>query len=129
MCIATPAGAKRWRKEIAESLKDCPPQERWWRGADVGSSSAAMFHALCDEGSRWKEPSMLAGRGTTPLDAADFGRCQRLIKAIPEWRSRLSEVADCYPGTAWPAIIARWDELEKAAPARVREILDELKAT
>src|ERR1022692_2028831 len=107
--ICTPATVGAWLNEIDDSLKDCEPQERWWWGTDVGTSSAAMFAALCDSGSMRLRAAQM-GQGHVPCDADDFGRCKRLIDAFPEWRSRLDEVAAKYPNTAWPAIIARWDE-------------------
>lgn len=44
-----------------------------------------------------------------PSDPSDFGRCYRLLKLIPEWRPRLSEVAARY--RQWTALIEHWDEL------------------
>jgi len=46
-----------------------------------------------------------------PCDIADFGRCVRLLRAMPEFRSRLSEVAKKYP--RWLPFIERWDYLEE----------------
>ena len=38
----------------------------------------------------------------------------------------LSEVAAKWPKTKWPAIIARWSELENASPDGVSKILHEI---
>jgi len=46
-----------------------------------------------------------------PCDIADFGRCVRLLRAMPEFRSRLPEVAKKYP--RWLPFIERWDYLEE----------------
>lgn len=121
--VATQKESQSWEKEIAEGLKDRDPQDRWWLGTDVGRSSAALFHVLCIDGRKWESNEF--GQKATPQDAGDFGRCKRLLDAIPEWKPRLNEVAEKYPDTAWPRIIARWGELEAAKHDRVNEILRE----
>lgn len=45
-----------------------------------------------------------------PWDPADFGRCYRLLEAVPEWKPRLGEVAKKYP--AWTGLVENWPELE-----------------
>ena len=47
-----------------------------------------------------------------PHDPADLGRCLRLLEAVPEWRSRLGEMAEC--STVWARLVARWEEMEVA---------------
>ena len=121
--IATPAEADAWRAEIADSLKSLDPQDRWWRGCGVGMSSAAIFHSFCRDDLK-REAGEYA-KQSVPQDAADLGRCLRLLAAFPEWRLRLNEVATRYADTAWPKIAARWSELEAATPARQTEILRE----
>lgn len=123
IAVATPKESDAWEKQIAAELKTLPPQARWWRGTDVGKSSAALFHVFCDQ--NWKYCSKEVGQAATPIDAADFGRCKRLIDLIPEWRNRLGEVSAQYPDTAWPRIIERWQEIESAKSDRVNEILRE----
>ena len=121
--VVTPEESDAWEKEIADKLKDRDPQARWWLGTDVGTSSVAIFAVLCREGLQRECNNY--GRRATPQDSADFGRCKRLLDAIPEWRSRLVEVSAKYADTAWPKIILRWLELEAAEPKRVTEILRE----
>jgi hypothetical protein len=121
--VATPKDSEAWEKEIAEELKDRDPQERWWLGTDTGKSSTALFAVLCREGLKWETNH--EGQKATPQDAADFGRCKRLLDAIPEWKPRLGEVAEAYKDTAWPRIIAKWSELETAPADRANEILRE----
>lgn len=126
LAVVTPEDSAAWEKEIAEELKDHEPESRWWLGTDVGKSSAAIFTVLCAERLKWE--SNYYGQKATPQDAADFGRCRRLLDAIPEWRSRLNEVAEKYADTAWPKIVPRWAELEAAEPKRQTEILRECNA-
>lgn len=124
VCIATERDSREWRAEIDKSLASLNPQERWWKGLDVGLSSAAIFAVFCDM--RWRDMAKDMGHASVPHDGDDFGRCKRLIDMFPQWRSELYRVADEYPDTMWPKIIARWDELEKATPEQQYKILNEL---
>jgi len=45
----------------------------------------------------------------TPSDAADFGRCYRLLKVVPELRDALPLVAEKFP--KYGPLVAAWDEL------------------
>lgn len=59
--------------------------------------------------------SVLSGAFTAefyhPHDADDFGRCYRLLKAIPSLRSESAKLKDC--PAPWPALYNEWPELEK----------------
>lgn len=77
------------------------PRE-WLDGYDTGISSKAICRTLL--GLPVEDP-------TPPRDPADFGRCYRLLKLFPDWRARLAEVAKAFPASAWPALVACWDEL------------------
>lgn len=65
-----------------------------------------------------------------PHDADDFGRCYRLLKAVPEFRERLPELATS--GEEWAALVANWIELEaywqagdyKTLTDRIQELTD-----
>lgn len=46
-----------------------------------------------------------------PLDPADLRRCLLLLKASPETRMRLSDMAVVSP--EWRGLLAHWDELER----------------
>lgn len=115
MAIAGPVEASRWREAITQSIANLPPLQRWWHGLDVGTSSSAMFAVLCPDAAL----AMCAreyGDGSTPRDSDDLGRCLRLLAAFPEFRARLPDVAAAYPCSAWPKIIAQWEQLETANP-------------
>ncbi len=77
--------------------------EQWLAGPDTGISSRAICARL-----RGGLPSA-APSGNTPRDPADFGRCHRLLHAIPGWRARIGEMA-AVPG--WEKLAQHWDELE-----------------
>lgn len=49
---------------------------------------------------------------STPSDPSDLGRCLRLLERIPEWKSRISEMANA--GGEWPTFSERWDEMARS---------------
>ena len=79
----------------AEQLAD------WFMNGEVGSSSKCIAKHLsgqkCDE---WDYPR----------DSGDLGRCIKLLNAVPEFRSRISEMATV--GKYWAALVPHWRELE-----------------
>lgn len=74
----------------------------WILGPDTGLSSRTIWGVLVG--------AEAIDRPDIPYDPSDFGRCYRLLEVIPEWRSRLSEVADRFP--AWRMFIAQWEAME-----------------
>ena len=123
-CLGEVDKIKEWENEINESLKHCEPETKWWLGTDVGTSSATIFSVLAT--GRFKEQAKELGRGSTPRDAGDFGRCHRLLATFPEWKSRLSEVALAYPSTNWGKITETWNVIEAADPDQQNEILRQM---
>jgi hypothetical protein len=121
LCVASLAELRKWSAQIEASIAFLPPEERWWKGLDVGSSSAAVFAVFCHE--QFRSAAQETGRGAVPRDADDFGRCARLLTLFPQWRENLSRVAAAYPETKWPALVARWSELEAATPTDRTAIL------
>jgi uncharacterized protein (UPF0335 family) len=47
--------------------------------------------------------------GSYPMDAGDFGRCERQLYLRPELRVRLREMAEV--NAYWAALVPRWDEI------------------
>lgn len=84
----------------------------WLANGDTGTSSLTIWHTLMHSGKTTKYSDV-------PYDPDDFGRCYRLLKVMPQWRARLSEVAARYP--AWAPLVDAWDELtalyESEAPS------------
>jgi hypothetical protein len=94
----------------------------WADGPDSGLSSKTIVQVLVGIDLLWPhwEPR-------TPLDAADFGRCSRMLALFPELRERLFLVSERHP--EWWQLVEHWDELEELlanAPeslaARMREL-------
>lgn len=76
----------------------------WSLSGDTGISSetiACIAMGITSEQRRW--------HFDTPGDADDFGRCYRLLKAVPELRDALPLVAEKFP--KYGPLVAVWDEL------------------
>lgn len=108
LVIGSPRKLDLWRAEVQAHLDAAYPDplDRWCHGLDTGASSWAIVSAITFKRQRHCEP-----RGDTPQDADDFGRCHRLLEAVPQLRGYLSKVAERWPDTAWPRLIAHWAEL------------------
>lgn len=100
-----------WKAEINESAARKAAGDReleWLFGTDTGTSSLTIFSVLSSaHGHRALTGSRQAG---VPHDPDDFGRCHRLLERIPEWRSRLPEVAARHKD--WAPLVERWGDLE-----------------
>lgn len=75
----------------------------WLLGDDTGISSRTIMAVMMGE-----TVTSIGGPGV-PQDPADFGRCWRMLRLFPEFRERLSEVAQKYP--AWTGLVREWDTL------------------
>lgn len=72
----------------------------WLFSRDTGASSKAICaHMLGTSGQFSSYPS----------DPSDLGRCIRLLELIPEWKSRIQEMAVHGPG--WAGQVKQWDSL------------------
>jgi len=84
---------------------DCGGDPReWWKGPDTGASSKALCRLLAGWAD-FTEPRC----NPAPRDPDDFGRCHRLLRAIPGWRERVGEAARM---AKWIKIAPAWNELE-----------------
>lgn len=87
----------------------------WLYSDDTGTSSRYMAWALAPligyQGHVKVSDQQQSGYIFTPSDPADFGRCLRLIDAVPELRPHLGSLSRNH-GPHWSALIAVWDELE-----------------
>jgi hypothetical protein len=120
-CLVEPAAQADWRNEIRQAIASLPPEERWWRGLDVGLSSASVFAVFAAE--PFKTFAREYGRGAVPRDADDFGRCVRLLEMFPHWKRDLHRVSESYPATAWATVIEEWDRLAAADSTSVNKTL------
>ena len=75
----------------------------WIAGDDTGISSRAIWAVMMGA------PVRRVAFGTHPSDPDDFGRCHRLLEAVPEWRPRMGEMAA--HSRVWSRLAEHWDEL------------------
>lgn len=75
---------------------------RWACGNDTGASSTTLcLYMLGMPPTRpWYD---------YPHDPDDLGRCLRLLETIPEWKSRIGEMAEC--GPYWAALASDWERV------------------
>lgn len=76
------------------------PWIEWYQGNDTGVSSETIWTVMTGYPVR---------RSGVPWDPSDFGRCYRLLERFPEWRTRLSELAEAFP--QWVPLVREWDRL------------------
>jgi hypothetical protein len=98
-------------RAFAEAHSNCEPTwtepepktwREWAEGRDTGVSSFTIWAVMTGLPSPMKSLDV-------PYDPADFGRCYRLLKLMPEWRPRLGRVTKhC---ARWRPFVDAWDEL------------------
>ncbi|MXS82249.1 hypothetical protein [Nitrosomonas oligotropha] len=88
----------------------------WLLADDTGVSSIAIASKMTG-----REP--LYGYGV-PHDQDDFGRCHRLLEAIPEFMVRIEEMAECSP--QWAVLVKHWHELTQLYLSNPEEMHDRL---
>ena len=85
----------------------------WLSSDDTGASSRFMAYVLSD-GPECDQAH--------PLDADDFGRCYRFLRAVPEKdRTLLDNMGKC--SKEWEALIAEWAVLERLYEAEASQNL------
>ena len=95
---------------------------KWLASDDVGMSSKYMASVLAP--TPWQQEFRY------PHDPDDFGRCYRLLRAVPELRANSMRLAQC--PAPWPQLHAEWLKLEalyeQELPAnRAPKLYDEMK--
>lgn len=110
--VTSPEAMPKWEAEIAAKAKSSANGDReleWLLGHDTGISSLTICAVL--SGNHAVAATVARGYfgADIPHDPADFGRCYRLLQAIPEWRERLGEVADKH--SIWRPFVREWDAM------------------
>jgi hypothetical protein len=84
----------------------------WLASDDTGLSSRVMARRLAPlAGLAVRIPQAArADSAAHPHDPGDFGRCLRLLEAVPELRPHLPAMAGVSP--IWAALVGAWGELE-----------------
>jgi hypothetical protein len=74
--------------------------KRWLASDDTGASSCYMASVLGGFDRPYAHPH----------DLGDFGRCSRLLVAVPEFRERLGEMRSKSP--RWSRLVDAWESIE-----------------
>ena len=73
----------------------------WFASDDTGMSSEAIARHMTGMPLRYE--------WCAPSDPADLGRCLRLLELFPEWKPRITQMAQ--HGGEWASLVPHWDEL------------------
>lgn len=77
---------------------------QWLANGQTGQSSKAMMiNLLCNQ--------RIKGASDHPWDPSDFRRCLLLLKTVPEFKEKISLMADV--SETWARIVNHWDEIEQ----------------
>lgn len=101
--IADPEVLDQARKRVAaesDRLGLSPDAREWLATGRQGTSSMTIFSRMTGK---------TVGEEDHPHDTGDFGRCRRLLEAVPEFRARLHEMASV--SLVWAELVECWDEL------------------
>ena len=77
---------------------------KWLASDDTGLSSKYMAEVLCN--------SHVTAENHHPIDPSDFGRCLRMLDAVPHLRRNLYLLTDVKHGPVWNKLAQHWPELE-----------------
>lgn len=80
--------------------------EQWLTRGELGKASYTIWAVMMGVA---RPGDDLSWEYDLPSDPSDFGRCWRLLRRFPEWRGRLSEVAEIFP--LWRPMVSSWDQL------------------
>ena len=75
----------------------------WLANGETGASSETMVFTVLDKPRRWGV--------SYPLDPADFNRCLKLVKRVPEIKQHFDKISLLCK--EWMIVISNWDLLEK----------------
>lgn len=90
---------------------------KWALSGTTGASAETMARHLMG----------MTTEGDYPHDGGDFGRCERLLEAVPEFRDRLPEMAQV--NAYWAALVENWDDIRQADDkyAKIRSVVDPVR--
>ncbi|MBP9794118.1 MAG: hypothetical protein KBC56_08980 [Flavobacterium sp.] len=74
----------------------------WLANGERGISANTIFQTISGV-------QALKGNPSHPHDPDDFGRCYKLLQAIPEWRSQMNKLRRL--SIAWDNLVENWDKL------------------
>ena len=96
---------KTWTEPVNEANENTERENCYWwlQYGEHGISSKTMFHYLADGF------NIQLQCANTPSDPDDFRRCYLLLKAIPQFRSKLDRLKSV--NETWSKLVDSWDKL------------------
>ncbi len=86
--------------------------QAWLASDDTGMSSRYMAKVLAEKAGMGSVYVDVRYDGMEPADPSDFGRCVRLLEAVPELRPHLLSLTESTSPKVWQRIAGEWDSLE-----------------
>lgn len=104
---------KIWQEPTPdEAASEHQNRNKWMQVGEHGISSKTMYSVLSGN------PLLPRNRYDHPHDPDDFRRCYLLLKFVPSWRNRISEMGSISP--VWAALAENWDKLTEMLEAGMK---------
>jgi hypothetical protein len=104
---------KTWEEGQADQSMSEKDKAQWWlQNGERGTSSETIW-------GRMMGLRIVKGREDHPYDPDDFSRCYKLLKAVPEWRAKMSVMKEVSP--QWSNLADNWDKLTEMYEQNERE--------
>jgi len=101
-----------WKEPVSDQSKDIETRAFWWfQNGERGMSSEAIWYCCMNK---------ISGRIDHPYDPADFGRCYKLFKAVPEWRQGHYVKLISHMSPEWTNLMKNWNKLTEMYEENVR---------
>lgn len=104
---------KTWTEPVPDLTQDIPTRVLWWyeNGERGVSAETLLANFITVQGNLAamkikKRPRSEWGH---PHDPSDFGRCHKLLEALPELREHLDQMKDV--SRVWSNLVDNWDKL------------------
>ena len=105
---------KTWQEPTPdEKATEFENKKKWLKQGEHGISSKTIYSVLSGQ------PLLSPSRYSHPLDPDDFRRCYLLLKFVPSWRARISEMSIVSP--VWAALAENWDKLSDMIEAGMKK--------
>jgi hypothetical protein len=92
---------KTWEEPKADQSQNVLQKANWWiTNGETGLSSKTMWSFFLN----LNIPVI-----NHPHDPDDFGRCYKLLEAVPEWKERIPELSKL--SEPWKNLSENWDKL------------------
>lgn len=104
---------KTWAEPVAEiNGKSEKENMNWWLTKGEHGISSKNMYAVLSSG-------IITKKLQTPSDPDDFSRCYKLLKAVPQFKTKLHLMKDV--SSSWSNLVDNWDKLTEMYEQNVKE--------